>query len=48
LADWQLNQNSTAVSPDGGVIAGLGRPKDGVASLAYDPAIHARVQQRQS
>jgi hypothetical protein len=35
------------------VIAGHGRPKDGVASLAYarkrrDPAIHERVQQRQS
>jgi hypothetical protein len=27
-----------------GVIAGLSRPKDGVASLAYDPAIHERVQ----
>jgi len=28
----------------GGVIAGLSRPKDGVASLAYDPAIHERAR----
>jgi hypothetical protein len=32
--------------PQGGVIAGLSRPKDGVASLAYDPAIHERLQGR--
>ena len=30
------------------VIAGHSRPKDGVASLAYDPAIHERVQRQQS
>jgi hypothetical protein len=28
------------------VIAGHSRPKDGVASLAYDPAIHDEVLQR--
>jgi hypothetical protein len=27
----------------GGVIAGHSRLKDGVASLAYDPAIHERL-----
>jgi hypothetical protein len=31
-----------------GVVAGLGRPKDGVASLAYDPAIHERAQRTKS
>jgi len=31
-------------SHNGGVIAGLSRPKDGVASLAYDPAIHEPMQ----
>jgi hypothetical protein len=30
-----------------GVTAGHSRPKDGVASLAYGPAIHERVQQTQ-
>jgi hypothetical protein len=30
-----------------GVIAGHSRPKDGVASLAYDPAIHEREQHMQ-
>ena len=34
--------------PQGGVIAGHSCPKDGVASLAYDPAIHERLLQRQS
>jgi hypothetical protein len=29
------------------VIAGHSRPKDGVASLAYDPAIHDEFQQSQ-
>jgi hypothetical protein len=27
-----------------GVMRGLSRPKDGVASLAYDPRIHAAAQ----
>ena len=30
------------------VIAGHSRPKDGVASLAYDPAIHEAPQQEKS
>jgi hypothetical protein len=30
-------------TPPSFVIAGHSRPKDGVASLAYDPAIHAAV-----
>jgi hypothetical protein len=29
------------------VIAGLSRPKDGVASLAYDPAIHDESPRKQ-
>jgi hypothetical protein len=33
-----------ATSHNGGVIAGHSRPKDGVASLAYDPAIHERAR----
>jgi hypothetical protein len=34
--------------PTTGVIAGHSRPKDGVASLAYDPAIQERVRRTQS
>jgi hypothetical protein len=30
------------------VIVGHSRPKDGVASLAYDPAIHEALLRRQS
>jgi hypothetical protein len=30
------------------VMPGLSRPKDGVASLAYDPGIHELVRQGQS
>ena len=30
------------------VMPGLSRPKDGVASLAYDPGIHETVRRRQS
>jgi len=33
-----------AADHNGGVIAGHSRPKDGVASLAYDPAIHESLQ----
>jgi hypothetical protein len=51
LLSWTADLG--AASYNGGVIAGHSRPKDGVASLAYarkrrDPAIHERVQRRQS
>jgi hypothetical protein len=37
-----------APHPRHGVIAGHSRPKGGVASLAYDPAIHEVKQRMQS
>ena len=41
-----LNLRSVAASHTGGVMPGHSRPKDGVASLAYDPGIHAMLQRR--
>jgi hypothetical protein len=37
---------STMRAPTLGVMAGHSRPKDGVASLAYDPAIHVFIQSK--